>query len=44
MAVAAAAEWAHWDYRLGILLVIVVVTPVTFTLHSLWTYRLSRKP
>jgi putative flippase GtrA len=39
MAVAAIAESAHLDYRLGILLVIALVTPITFALHSLWTYR-----
>lgn len=39
MALAAAAEVAHLDYRLGILLVIALVTPTTFALHSLWTYR-----
>lgn len=39
MAIAAAAEAAHLDYRLGIVLVIVLVTPATFALHSLWTYR-----
>jgi putative flippase GtrA len=39
MAVAAAAEIARLDYRLGVLLVIVLVTPTTFALHSLWTYR-----
>jgi putative flippase GtrA len=41
-AIAAAAEWARWDYRIGILLVIAIVTPLTFTLHSLWTYRSPR--
>lgn len=39
MAIAAAAEKAHWDYRIGILLVICLVTPITFTMHNLWTYR-----
>lgn len=39
MAIAAGSEVAHLDYRLGILLVIVLVTPATFALHSLWTYR-----
>lgn len=39
MAVAAAADKAHWDYRIGIALVIVLVTPITFVLHSAWTYR-----
>lgn len=38
-AVSAAAESAHLDYRIGIALVIVIVTPVNFALHSLWTYR-----
>jgi putative flippase GtrA len=42
MAIAAAAEQARWDYRIGIMLVIVLVTPTTFTLHSLWTYRQMR--
>lgn len=39
MGVATIAESAHLDYRLGILMVIALVTPVTFALHSLWTYR-----
>lgn len=42
VAIAAAAEIAHLDYRLGILLVIALVTPTTFVLHSLWTYRSAR--
>ncbi|MBT2143284.1 GtrA family protein [Rhodanobacter sp. LX-100] len=42
MAIAAAAEAAHLDYRIGILLVIALVTPATFALHSLWTYRSAR--
>ncbi|GAA0259817.1 hypothetical protein GCM10009126_26500 [Rhodanobacter caeni] len=42
MAIAATAESAHLDYRLGILLVIALVTPTTFALHSLWTYRQAR--
>lgn len=42
MAIAAAAEAAHLDYRIGILLVIALVTPITFALHSLWTYRPAR--
>jgi hypothetical protein len=33
------AEAAHLDYRIGIALVVLIVTPVNFTLHSLWTYR-----
>jgi putative flippase GtrA len=37
-AIAAAAEAAHLDYRLGIMLVIALVTPITFALHSIWTY------
>jgi len=41
-AIAAAAEAAHLDYRIGILLVIALVTPATFALHSLWTYRSVR--
>ncbi|GGY15945.1 hypothetical protein GCM10008098_03830 [Rhodanobacter panaciterrae] len=42
MAIAATAEGAHLDYRIGILLVIALVTPITFALHSLWTYRSAR--
>jgi len=38
-AIAAAAEAMRLDYRIGILLVIALVTPATFALHSLWTYR-----
>jgi putative flippase GtrA len=38
-AIAAAAEAAELDYRIGIALVITLVTPSTFALHSLWTYR-----
>lgn len=38
-AIAAAAEAAGLDYRIGIALVIALVTPCTFTLHSVWTYR-----
>ena len=38
-AVAGASEAAGLDYRTGILLVITMVTPVTFGLHSRWTYR-----
>ena len=41
-AVAGAAEAAGLDYRTGILLVIAVVTPLTFGLHSRWTYRAVR--
>ncbi len=41
-AIAAAADAAHLGYRFGILLVIVIVTPINFTLHSLWTYRVPR--
>jgi putative flippase GtrA len=41
-AVAGAAEAAGLDYRTGILLVIALVTPVTFGLHSRWTYRAVR--
>jgi putative flippase GtrA len=40
-AVAGAAQAAHLDYRVGILLVIALVTPVTFAMHSRWTYRAS---
>lgn len=40
--IAAAAEAAHLSYRFGILLVIALVTPITFALHSLWTYRSTR--
>lgn len=38
-AIAAAAEAAGMDYRVGIMLVIALVTPTTFALHSVWTYR-----
>lgn len=41
-AIAAAAEAAGLDYRIGIALVIALVTPSTFALHSVWTYRASR--
>jgi putative flippase GtrA len=41
-AVSAMAEAAHLDYRIGIALVVLIVTPVNFTLHSLWTYRRAR--
>ncbi len=41
-AVSAAADAAHLDYRIGIALVILIVTPMNFALHSLWTYRLPR--
>lgn len=38
-AIAAVAEVAGLDYRFGIALVIALVTPTTFALHSAWTYR-----
>lgn len=38
-AISAAAESAQLDFRAGIVLVIVIVTPMNFALHSLWTYR-----
>lgn len=38
-AIAAAAEAVGLDYRIGIALVIALVTPSTFALHSVWTYR-----
>jgi putative flippase GtrA len=41
-AVAGAAEAAGLDYRIGILLVIALVTPLTFGLHNRWTYRAVR--
>ena len=41
-AIAAAADAAGFDYRIGILLVIALVTPSTFLLHSAWTYRSRR--
>jgi putative flippase GtrA len=41
-AVAGAAAAAKLDYRIGILLVIALVTPLTFGLHSRWTYRAVR--
>ncbi len=41
-AIAAAAEAAGLDYRIGIALVIALVTPSTFALHSVWTYRAVR--
>ncbi|MCM2311648.1 MAG: GtrA family protein [Steroidobacteraceae bacterium] len=34
-----AAEAARLHYFVGILLVIVLVPPLTFVLHSAWTYR-----
>lgn len=40
--ISAAAAAAQWDYRIGILLVILVVTPVNFAMHNLWTYRHSK--
>lgn len=42
-AISAAAEAARLDYRIGILLVIVIVTPTNFALHTLWTYRSPRR-
>lgn len=42
VAIAGAAEAAHLDYHIGILLVIVLVTPATFALHNLWTHRSAR--
>jgi len=41
-AIAAVAEAAGLDYRIGIVLVIALVTPGTFVLHSVWTYRAVR--
>jgi putative flippase GtrA len=41
-AVSGIAEAAHLDYRIGIVLVVVIVTPINFAMHSLWTYRLSQ--
>lgn len=43
-AVSAIAAAAQLDYRMGILLVILIVTPANFALHSLWTYRSSTPP
>lgn len=40
--IAAVAEAAGLDYRIGIVLVIALVTPSTFVLHSVWTYRAVR--
>lgn len=39
VAVSGAAQLAGLDYRIGILLVIMLVTPITFVLHNVWTYR-----
>lgn len=41
-AIAAVAEAAGLDYRIGIALVIALVTPSTFALHNVWTYRAAR--
>lgn len=38
VAVSGAAQLAGLDYRIGILLVILLVTPITFLLHNHWTY------
>jgi putative flippase GtrA len=38
-AISAAAQAAHLDYRIGIALVVVLIAPMNFTMHSLWTYR-----
>jgi hypothetical protein len=34
-----AVEHAKGPYWLGIFLVVLIVPPMTFSLHSLWTYR-----
>ena len=39
MAVSGAAEAFGLPYAIGIAFVVALVTPVTFTLHNLWTYR-----
>lgn len=39
VAISATAQVAGIDYRFGILLVIALVTPITFLLHNQWTYR-----
>lgn len=39
IAIAAAVERAGLPYPVGIGLIAVTVPPVSFTLHSLWTYR-----
>lgn len=41
-AISAVAEMARLDFRLGIALVIVLVTPATFMLHNMWTYRVKQ--
>lgn len=40
--VSAGAAAAQLDYRIGILLVLLVVTPANFAMHNLWTYRRSK--
>lgn len=40
--VSGTAQMAGLDYRLGILLVILCVTPITFALHNWWTYQSAR--
>ena len=37
--IAETAELAGWSYWIGILLVILIIPPITFVLHSTWTYR-----
>ena len=36
--ISASAEYLQLDYLIGILLVILIVTPITFLLHKHWTY------
>jgi putative flippase GtrA len=37
--IAGAVERARWPYWVGILLVVLIIPPITFSLHSIWTYR-----
>ena len=37
--IASAVERAGGPYWIGILLVVLIIPPVTFSLHSIWTYR-----
>jgi putative flippase GtrA len=39
MGVSGTADAYGWSYWIGIAAVVMVVPPVTFLLHSLWTYR-----
>jgi putative flippase GtrA len=37
--ISAAVHYVGGSYWLGILLVVLIIPPVTFSLHSIWTYR-----